>query len=457
MRLTIKRRIAALYTLLTVVLLAILLPIVYGTVSASLNLDIQSRLESAIAQVLIAVDDQDEKFTINSQVDLPDYISLCVTDQEGRVFFSTSGGQWLKDASVDGNKKTSYQNETYTVLKEDFQIEEYVVTASAAISSDYAEQSLSTLRWLLLVLAPIYLGLSVAGAYLLAKRAIRPIADITRTAEAISAGDLSKRIAEPSARDEVQELAITFNTMLDRLQESFQRERQFTSDASHELRTPVAVISACAEELAEEPLSEDGRETLEAVQKESQRMNKIISQLLVLTRGYEGRYHLDKERLPLREAVGSVLEEMKELAAAQGISLFNQVPEGMEVWADQSLLTQLLINLVGNAVKYGKQGGWVIIRAAQEKGSCVLTVSDNGIGMSPEELEHIFERFYRADKARDRSGSGLGLSIAQWIVHLHGGEITAQSQPGKGSQFTVALPRREGAPFPSEKKERSRP
>lgn len=132
----------------------------------------------------------------------------------------------------------------------------------------------------------------------------------------------------------MQELAITFNTMLDRLQESFQRERQFTSDASHELRTPVAVISACAEELAGEPLSEDGRETLEAVQKESQRMNKIISQLLVLTRGYEGRYHLEKERLPLREAVGSVLEELNDAAAAQKISLFNQVPEGMEVWAD---------------------------------------------------------------------------------------------------------------------------
>lgn len=315
-----------------------------------------------------------------------------------------------------------------------------MVTASAAISSDYAEQSLSTLRWLLLVLAPIYLGLSVAGAYLLAKRAIRPISNITHTAEAISAGDLCKRIAEPAARDEVQELAITFNTMLDRLQESFQRERQFTSDASHELRTPVAVISACAEELEEESLSGDGRETLEAIQKESQRMNKIISQLLVLTRGYEGRYHLDKERLPLREAVGSVLEELNDAAAAQKISLFNQVPEGMEVWADQSLLTQLLINLAGNAVKYGKQGGWVIVRAAQERGTCVLAVSDNGIGMSPEELEHIFERFYRADKARDRSGSGLGLSIAQWIVYLHGGEITAQSQPGKGSQFTVELP-----------------
>ena len=169
-------------------------------------------------------------------------------------------------------------------------------------------------------------------------------------------------------------------------------------------------------------------------------MNKIISQLLVLTRGYEGRYHLDKERLPLREAVGSVLEEMKELAASRGITLFNQVPEGMEVWADQSLLTQLLINLVGNAVKYGKQGGWVIVRAAQERGRSALTVSDNGIGMSPEELEHIFERFYRADKARDRSGFGLGLSIAQWIVHLYGGEIAAQSQPGKGSQFTVELP-----------------
>ncbi len=200
------------------------------------------------------------------------------------------------------------------------------------------------------------------------------------------------------------------------------------------------MISACAEELEEESLSGDGRETLEAIQKESQRMNKIISQLLVLTRGYEGRYHLNKERLPLREAAGSVLEELNDAAAAQKISLFNQVPEGMEVWADQSLLTQLLINLAGNAVKYGKQGGWVIVRAAQERGTCVLTVSDNGIGMSPEELEHIFERFYRADKARDRSGSGLGLSIAQWIVHLHGGKITARSQLGKGSQFTVELP-----------------
>lgn len=202
----------------------------------------------------------------------------------------------------------------------------------------------------------------------------------------------------------------------------------------------MAVISACTEELGEESLSGDGRETLEAIQKESQRMNKIISQLLVLTRGYEGRYRLDKEWLPLREAAGSVLEELNDAAAAQKISLFNQVPEGMEVWADQSLLTQLLINLAGNAVKYGKQGGWVIVRAAQERGTCVLTVSDNGIGMSPEELEHIFERFYRADKARDRSGSGLGLSIAQWIVHLHGGEITAQSQLDKGSQFTVELP-----------------
>ena len=249
MRLTIKRRIMLLYTMLTTFLLAILLPIVYGTVSASLHLDMQSRLSSAIAQVLIAVDDQDEKFVLNDQVDLPDYISMCVVDDSGKVIFSTTGGEWLQNAPVDKSGNTVYRNETFAILKESFKIEQSTVTAFAAISSDYALQSLNTLKLLLIVLTPIYLALSVAGAYILARKAIRPITEITKAAETISAGDLSKRITGITTKDEVQELADTFNTMLNRLQESFHRERQFTSDASHELRTPVAVISACAEDL----------------------------------------------------------------------------------------------------------------------------------------------------------------------------------------------------------------
>ena len=156
MRLTIKRRIMLLYTMLTTILLAILLPIVYGTVSASLNLDIQSRLSNAIAQVLIAVDDQDEKFVLNDQVDLPDYISMCVVDDYGKVIFSTTGGEWLQNASVDKSGNTVYRNETYAILKESFKIEQSTVTAFAAISSDYALQSLNTLKLLSLSRNPDY-------------------------------------------------------------------------------------------------------------------------------------------------------------------------------------------------------------------------------------------------------------------------------------------------------------
>lgn len=182
MKLTIKRRIMLLYTLLTTILLGILLPIVYVTVSASLNLDIQSRLNNAIAQVLIAVDDQDEKFVLNDQVDLPDYISMCVMDGNGKLIFSTPGGEWLPQVSTDTTGNTIYRNETYTVLREKFKIEENTVTAFAAISSDYALRSLNILKLLLIILTPIYLVFSVAGAYILARRAIRPIAEITKAA-----------------------------------------------------------------------------------------------------------------------------------------------------------------------------------------------------------------------------------------------------------------------------------
>ena len=409
MKLTIKRRIMLLYTLLTTILLGILLPIVYVTVSASLNLDIQSRLNNAIAQVLIAVDDQDEKFVLNDQVDLPDYISMCVTDGNGKLIFSTPGGEWLPQVSTDTTGNTIYRNETYTVLREKFKIEENTVTAFAAISSDYALRSLNILKLLLIILTPIYLVFSVAGAYILARRAIRPIAEITKAAESINAKDLSKRITGITTKDEVQELADTFNIMLDRLQESFERERQFTSDASHELRTPVAVISACAEDLRG------------------------------CVRGYEGRYHMEKEVLELHEVVGSVMAELSEMAADSQIRLFNKVPEKSTVFADQSLITQLLINLIGNSIKYGVRGGKVTVRASNSERGCTFTVSDNGIGIREDELEHVFERFYRADKARDRSGSGLGLSIVKWIVALHNGKISIRSQYGKGTQVTVAL------------------
>ena len=166
-------------------------------------------------------------------------------------------------------------------------------------------------------------------------------------------------------------------------------------------------------------------------------MHSIIAQLLALTRGYEGKYRLEREEVPLRDMVADVLAELTEEAAANEISLTEQVPEEIRLSADQSLMTQLLLNLVENGIKYGKPGGTVAVRAAEQDGHILLTVRDDGIGIEEKDLPRIFDRFYRADRARDRSGSGLGLSIVKWIVELHGWSIQAASKPGQGTVFTI--------------------
>jgi signal transduction histidine kinase len=169
-------------------------------------------------------------------------------------------------------------------------------------------------------------------------------------------------------------------------------------------------------------------------------MTKIISQLLMLSRGYEGRCHFEPDDICLYEMAASVAEELKGSAEDAQIAVHNDIPKELTLRADQSLMTQLFVNLIGNAIKYGSAGGNVWLNADQRDGFVKIEVSDDGIGISEEDKSHIFERFYRADKARDRSGSGLGLAIVKWIVELHGGTIEVKSSVGHGTTFSFALP-----------------
>lgn len=440
-KISIRVKIMLWYTLLTAVLLAVSLPILYGAMANSLQRDQEAYLRSAAGQLAAHIEWEDGELCLTGDADLPVGTQYLITDSEG--------GRVVSNESVWADAPAFQPDEVYLAsngtggqfyLDQVLELEDGTkLQLRVSRSNETVERSLRQLQFTMLLAAPAFLALAVFGSWFLAKLALRPIDRITDTAVALKAGDLSRRITGIESQDEVGRLAGAFNGMLERLEESFQREKQFTSDASHELRTPVSVIMACAEDLSAHAPDAETMEQADTILLESRRMHTIISQLLSLTRGYEGRYQLELEELVLADMTENVLEELSDRAAARKIRLVEQVPAELILRADQSLLTQMLLNLVENAIKYGKEGGTVAVEAQVQDERIVLNVRDNGIGIDPQDLPHIFDRFYRADKARDRSGSGLGLSIVRWIVELHTWTIQVESDPGKGTVFTVRM------------------
>lgn len=438
-RVSIRIKIMLWYTLLTAVLLAVSLPVLYGAMAGSLRRDQEAYLRSAAGQLTSHIEWEDGELRLLNDLDLPAGTQyLLTTGSGGRVVSSESAWADAPPFQPDEVYLASGVRGDQLYLDQELELEGgEKIQIRVSRSNNTVERSLEQLQLVMLLAVPAFLALAVFGSYFLAKLALRPIDHITEAAVSLGAGNLSRRIAGIESRDEVGRLAGAFNGMLARLEESFQREKQFTSDASHELRTPVSVIMAYAENLTAHAPDQETKEQASAILLESRRMHSIIAQLLALTRGYEGKYRLEREEVPLRDMVADVLAELTEEAAANEISLTEQVPEEIRLSADQSLMTQLLLNLVENGIKYGKPGGTVAVRAAEQDGHILLTVRDDGIGIEEKDLPRIFDRFYRADRARDRSGSGLGLSIVKWIVELHGWSIQAASKPGQGAVFTI--------------------
>jgi heavy metal sensor kinase len=304
----------------------------------------------------------------------------------------------------------------------------------------------ATLRQLALLLAvavPFTLLVASVGGLFLAGRALDPIDRITRAAAAISADDLSRRLNFRGSRDEIGRLASTFDRMLDRLDRAFRRQRQFTADASHELRTPLTMLASQIDVALERKRTPaEYEELLRSLREDAARMTQLVSELLTLARADAGQQLLTKENLDLSDLVGSVVPAMQPLAAQRGLQLTEDIQAHPSVSGDQTRLTQLLINLVDNALRYTPEGGTVKVSVGRDQEWAVLRVHDTGVGIAAEHLPHLFERFYRADPARARAdgGSGLGLAIAQWVSQAHGGQISVDSELGRGSTFSVRLP-----------------
>jgi heavy metal sensor kinase len=304
----------------------------------------------------------------------------------------------------------------------------------------------ATLRQLALLLAvavPFTLLVASAGGLFLAGRALDPIDRITRAAAAIGADDLSRRLNFRGTRDEIGRLAATFDRMLDRLDQAFRRQRQFTADASHELRTPLTMLASQIDVALERKRSPaDYERLLRSLREDAARMTQLVSELLTLARADAGQQVLTREELDLSELVRSVVPAMQPLAVQRGLRLTEDIQAVATVSGDQTRLTQLVINLVDNALRYTPQGGTVSVSVGRDAEWAVLRVHDTGVGIAAEHLPHLFERFYRADPARARAdgGAGLGLAIAQWVTQAHGGQISVDSELGRGSTFTVRLP-----------------
>ncbi len=311
------------------------------------------------------------------------------------------------------------------------------------------EEVAATFAWVI----PIAIVLASVGGYFLARKSLAPVVAMSSQAGRIGAANLHERLEVDNDKDELGHLARAFNSLLDRLSQSFERQQRFMADASHELRTPVAILRGEAEvALSQQTRSpEEYRESLGVLHQEAERLTHIVEDLFTLTRADAGQYPLQTRDFYLDELVAECLHSARTLALAKKISLNLIEVSESPIHADESLLRRMILNLLDNAIKYTSEGGRVTVTCRRAGEAYVLSITDSGGGIPADLQPRIFERFFRADKARSRAendggGAGLGLSISRWIAEAHHGRLELTHSDSVGSTFTAYLP---AGPSPS--------
>lgn len=327
---------------------------------------------------------------------------------------------------------------TTPVLDEDG--EHTVGILQVAHNLNNVKRTLYLLLVTLLISVPIIVVIAGSSGYFLAARALTPIDKIIHTARNISAQDLSARLNLPKTDDEVGRLATTIDSMLARLDDAFRRERQFTADASHELRTPLAAMQTIiGSTLTRQRSPAEYEQALVDLNQEAEQMHSLTQGLLHLARTDAGRQPIKFEEVNLSILLQDVTDSLRPLAADKGLAIITDVSDNLTLAGDSDGMIRLFLNLIDNAIKYTHQGYIIISAKAQTDDRIAVTISDTGVGIAPDHLPYIFDRFYRVDGSRSTEGIGLGLAIAVDIAQAHGGTITVESELGKGTIFTVQL------------------
>ena len=319
-----------------------------------------------------------------------------------------------------------------------------VFTVQTGLPIDQVNQTLVLFRRDLLIFAPLLLLAAAVGGFWLSRKALSPVDTITRAARTINASNLSDRLVKLTTGDELQRLSDTLNEMLGRIEHAFIRVTQFTADASHELRTPISLIRTEAEiALRKSRGDAEYRDALRHILLEAERTSALVEELLTLARADSGRENLRLTLIDLRPALAETVKGWRQVAETRNLQFTQAIADcELPVLADRKAVQRLLGILLDNAVKYTPPPGVVELRLEARGDKVVMVVRDTGIGIAEQDQTRIFERFYRADKARNRElgGAGIGLAIAEWIVQQHSGSIAVQSSLGSGSTFFVEFP-----------------
>jgi heavy metal sensor kinase len=403
----------------------------------------------------VDVDEVADDFMDAAAASLPSSSGAQLIDEQGRVlayYGAVAGAEPLaspgaQTAAREGTAAMSTirlgdEGQHYRVQVSAVRDGDVTRVVVVALSMQRVEDEVRRVLVLLLVAGPVTLGAAAFAAYWLARKALRPVERMASDAEEIGSGQLHERLAVPPTRDEIGQLAVTLNAMLDRIERGVTDKQRLVADASHELRTPLAVMRAELDvSLRGDELSPAARDVLESAREEVDHMSRTVDNLLTLAQVDEGRLELLTVPVSLGRAIDDAARPLRSLAAANGVSL---VVDGghWEAQADPQRLHLALTNLIENAIKFTQPGGTVRVTSWQHGGEVGVSVSDEGPGISAEEREHLFDRYYRSDSARTRKlgGSGLGLAICHEVALAHGGRLWVDSEPGHGSTFRLALP-----------------
>jgi len=448
-KISIKMKITLWYTGLVFIILALVFSFIWLSSDKILQFNMEHQIKKTVENNLEEIDFYQGRVELDDDFEFhDDGVTLLLYSAQGELLAGYSPNSFDNSLPFSSGEIQTIQSgdEEWLVYDLNYNREnEQSIWVRGIMPINRMSQAMNAILIMTLISFPFLILIAALGGFFITKRAFRPIQQIIESVSEIREGkDLSKRIHLKGPQDEVHALADTFDSMFDRLQSSFESEKQFTSDASHELRTPTSVIISQAEyALSQNKNQEELVESLQVILKQSRKMSSLISQLLLLARTDQKNNRLHFERIHIGELAEMIAQELTPMAKAAEIEIKLDIESDLIIEADQTLMMRLLMNLITNAISYGRMGGFVKLHLYTDGEIVVGKVSDNGIGIQAHHLSKIWDRFYRVDPSRTSSNgnTGLGLSMVKWIVEAHNGTISVESEYGKGSTFTFCLPK----------------